>query len=48
MAFVADTEVVKEHAAWWHFELKETFDAQSGENPSAPFVIDGGGSAKSA
>ena len=45
LALVAEKKVVNGHAQWWHFEMKEKFDAQSKKNPSAPFINDGGGSA---
>ena len=45
LAFAAGKDVVKKHAQWRHFEMKEKVDSQSRKDPGAPFVIGGGGSA---
>ena len=44
LAFLAGREVEKERAQRRHFEMKEKIYTQSRKAPSAPSVIDGGGS----
>ena len=43
MAFVADREVVKGHAQWWHSEMKREIETLSREDPAAPYFMDGVG-----
>ena len=44
LAFVADKEIVKVHAQWWHSGMKGGIDAQARKDPGAQSVADGGGS----
>ena len=46
--FVSYKGAAEEHAQWRHSEMKGKIDTPSREGPSAPLVIDGGGSAFSA
>ena len=48
VAFLADKEVVRGRAQWWHFEMREKVDTQPRQNCSAPSVINRGGSVLSA
>ena len=48
LAVVTDKAAAKEHAHWWQPAMREKIDTQTRIDPSAPFLVGGGGKALSA
>ena len=43
VVFIADKEVAKEYAQWWHSDMTSKFDTLPRKDPRAPFVVYEGG-----